>query len=260
MNLVYSFLIIFAFFILGYLFGSIPNSIIIGKIYRKDPREYGSKNPGGTNVGRVISHFAGALTILLDVLKILLPFIGAYFLVTYFEPLKIIFEGNSNFLVYNWYGFGTSLSQLSYYIVPLGGFIGHSFSCFLKFKGGKIVSTFVALMIGTSYLAIPIFIVIFFITLKITKHVSLSSIVMSLAYTLFSWIVYFIFLGTNCNDIIASYMMWFNFGPTISIYYPIITTLGCIILIIRHKQNIIRLINGTESKVTWIDNIFKKNK
>ena len=60
--------------VLGYLFGSIPNGVIIGRLFfHKDPRDYGSHNSGGTNVGRVLSKRAGVATIILDMLKIILP-------------------------------------------------------------------------------------------------------------------------------------------------------------------------------------------
>lgn len=259
MIFLYRFLVILFLFILGYLCGSIPNAVIIGKIYHKDPREYGSKNPGGTNVGRVISHKAAAITIVLDVLKILIPFYITYYSFTYNSNFVNFMSDSSN-LVYNWYGYSNSLCELCYYVIPLGGFIGHSHSIFIKFNGGKIVSTYVALMICTSYISIPIIIIFFFLVLKISKHVSLSSIIMSFSYMLFSRILYFIYLGTNFDINIINNLMWFGYAPAISIYFPIICTIGFIILIIRHKTNIERLKDGTESKVTWIDNIFINKK
>lgn len=255
MIILYRILIIITCCIVGYLFGSIPNSVIIGKIYHKDPREYGSKNPGGTNVGRVISHFAGALTIFLDALKVVIPMTIIWYLTKYYEPFINLMNGNN--LVYNWYGFGNSLTDLCYYLVPLFCFIGHSYSCFIKFKGGKIVSTVVGLMFATTYLALPIFIVIFFISLKTSKYVSLSSMIMSSSFMIFTWIVYLIYLLAGYNPQISNYLMYFSISGPISIFYPIIATLGNILLIYKHRENIKRLINKTESKVKWIDNIGK---
>ncbi len=256
MNIFYQILIILAFSIAGYLFGSIPNSVIIGKYYKKDPREFGSKNPGGTNVGRTISHFAGALTIVLDALKIIIPLTITWSLINYYEPFVNFM--NSNYLVYNWYGFGTSLSDLCFYLVAVFGFLGHSRSVFINFQGGKIVSTFVGLMLSISYLSVPIFIVIFFITLKLTKYVSLSSITMASAFTIFAWIIYLVYLLSGSNPEISGYLMYFTISAPISIYLPLTTTYGLIVLIYKHKENIKRLKNGTESKVSWIDKIGKK--
>ena len=164
---------------------------------------------------------------------------------------------NGNNLVYKWYGFGNSLTDLCYYLVPLFCFIGHSYSCFIKFKGGKIVSTVVGLMFATTYLAIPIFIVIFFISLKTSKYVSLSSMIMSSSFMIFTWIVYLIYLFAGYTPQISNYLMYFSISGPISIFYPIIATLGNILLIYKHRENIKRLINKTESKVKWIDNIGK---
>lgn len=256
MEIFYCVLLLASFFIGGYIFGSIPFGVIIGHFYHKDPRKYGSKNPGGTNVGRTISHTAGVLTILFDALKVLIPYLLVFLLVNLNEDVNDILSLNGDDSWY-WYGQGNSLVQLSYYLVAFGGFIGHSYSIFLKFKGGKIVSTYVALMIGTSYLGI-LFCVLFLIILKIKKYVSLSSISMSIAFMLFARIIYIIYIATGCNNEIAGYMMWFDFGPSISIYFPIIASLGTALLIYKHKENIKRLKAGTESKVTWVDNLFKK--
>lgn len=257
MNIFYQILIILAFAISGYLFGSIPNSVIIGKIYHKDPREHGSKNPGGTNVGRTISHFAGALTIVLDALKVIIPLIITWCLINYYEPFINLM--NSNNLVYNWYGFGTCLSDLCYYLVAAFAFIGHSRSIFIKFEGGKVVSTFVGLMLSISYLSVPIFILIFFIVLKLTKHVSLSSMIMSGSFTIFTWVIYLVYVLTGNNPEISGYLMYFTISGPISIYLPLTTTFGFLLMVYKHRANIKRLKEGTESKVTWIDNIGKKD-
>lgn len=256
MDILFRILILISCAIVGYLFGSIPNSVIIGKIYNKDPRKYGSKNPGGTNVGRVISHFAGALTIFLDALKVVMPTTIVWYFINYNNDFINLMNGNN--LVYNWYGYGNSLSDLCYYIVPLFAFLGHSYSCFIKFRGGKIVSTVVGFMFATTFLALPLFAVIFFIVLKKTKYVSLSSITMSTCFMIFTWIVYIIYLSTGFNYEISNYLMYFSISGPISIFYPIVGTIGNILLIYKHKENIKRLFNKTESKVKRIDNIFKK--
>ena len=257
---VYRILILFGLFIVGYIFGSIPNGIIIGKIfYKKDPRNYGSHNTGGTNVGRSFSKVAGAATIVLDALKLMIPYLGAYYLFKYYTPICTLMDSvyDSSNLVYNWYGFGNSLIQLAIALVPFGAMIGHSSSIFLKFKGGKIVACFVGYMLLSTYLAVPLFILVFFIVLFKTKYVSLSSIIMSASFMVYSWIVYIIYVSTGSQQI-ASYLMWFNLTPSISIFFPILSTFGALLLIFRHRENIKRLKNGTESKVKWVDQLIQK--
>lgn len=257
---VYRILILFGLFIVGYIFGSIPNGIIIGKIfYKKDPRNYGSHNTGGTNVGRSFSKVAGAATIVLDALKLMIPYLGAYYLFKYYTPICTLMDPvyDSSNLVYNWYGFGNSLIQLAIALVPFGAMIGHSSSIFLKFKGGKIVACFVGYMLLSTYLAVPLFILVFFIVLFKTKYVSLSSIIMSASFMVYSWIVYIVYVSTGSQQI-ASYLMWFNLTPSISIFFPILSTFGALLLIFRHRENIKRLKNGTESKVKWVDQLIQK--
>lgn len=238
------------FFILGYLFGSIPNGVLIGKIYHKDPREYGSKNTGGTNVGRTISKKAGVLTIVLDMLKIIIVLIICFLIINYVNYIKELFNYSNN-LVYNWYGSSNILFLLNYYLCALGAFIGHSYSIFLKFKGGKVVAVYSGFMLITTYLTLPLFGFIFFLILKLKKHVSLSSIITSICFSLFTWILYFIYLSTSSFEII-NYFLFFNISIEFSILLPLFSTIFTILLIIRHKSNIKRLINHEESKITWM--------
>lgn len=252
-------LIIISCFLIGYIFGSIPFSVILGKYaYHKDPRLYGSHNPGGSNVGRVISHKAAVFTILLDIFKILIPFIIAF----------ILFSKNENIIAFmndgfseeiHWYGRGNSLCELSYYVVPLGGYLGHSYSIFLHFKGGKIVSTYFSTILATTYLAIPLFGGIFLMILKIKKYVSLSSIMMAISFCVYTWIVYLIFVFMG-SDSVSKYLLWFGYGPQESIYLVTLSTFGAALLTFRHRKNIDRMLYKTESKVKWIDNLFNKNK
>ena len=128
--------------------------------------------------------------------------------------------------------------------------IGHAYSCFLKFKGGKIVSSFAGLTIAISWTAIPIFASIFFISLKKTKIVSITSIITTGCITLFSWIVYIVFV--TCGPTISGYLMFSEFGPHVSIYMPIVFTLGYALLVFKHRSNLIKLKKGEENKIHWM--------
>ena len=140
--------------ILGYLLGSIPFALVIGKLfYKTDIRQYGSGNLGGTNAGRVLGKKAGISVIVLDVLKVVLA-AGLASLVS--EPAAI------------W----TSLACC----------IGHCYPIFAHFKGGKAVTTMFGFLISTSififqefsYFLVPLF--MFLIILYLFKYVSLGSI------------------------------------------------------------------------------------
>lgn len=248
----YRLLVFLLIFIVSYLFGSIPNGLIIGKIFfHKDIRQYGSRNVGGTNTGRTLGKKAGVITIVLDMMKLLIPFFTCFFLFT-LNPTLIEFMGNDINSELNAFGRGNTLCELTYYIAALGVIIGHGYSIFLKFKGGKVVSTFAATQIAMSYLTIPIFGGLFFLVLKLKKQVSRSSIIVGGLITLFSWIIYFIYLGTyNIGDY-STYLIWFGMGPLCSIYYPILMSVAYLILVYKHKENIKRIKEGKENQISWM--------
>ncbi len=250
----YRFLVILACAIVGYLFGSIPFGVIIGKyIYHKDPRTYGSYNTGATNVGRANGLKAAIITIILDALKIIIPFILVFLLFTKCEAIISFMNDTQDAMnEIHWYGRGNSLCELAYYIVPLGGFIGHSYSIFLKFNGGKIVSAYFGSMLSCTYLAAPVFGLIYFLILRWKKYISLSSILTSIIYCLFTWVIYLIFVFRQSNDI-SKYFLYFGYGPQESIYMVLLSTLGSLFLIFRHKENIKRLINHEENKTHIFD-------
>lgn len=242
------FLVLLLCFAIGYLFGSIPNGVLISKIfYGIDPRSAGSHNPGGTNVGRVVSKKAGIITITLDILKVIVPFIVAFLLFNNLYTLKDFMLGENQ--EFNVLGQGNTLNELAYYLVAFGGMIGHSYSMFLNFKGGKIVATYCGFALSTSWTAIPFFMPIFFITFKLKKYVSLSSLTMCGSYMIFTWIVYIVF--ALCGNHISGYLMLSEYGPHACIYFPILATLGYALLVYKHKSNIIKIINHTENTAGW---------
>lgn len=187
------------FLLITYVWGSIPFGYLLTKRYLgKNILELGSGNVGSTNVKRVAGRKLSIITQLLDMLKGLLPV--ALFLML--NP-------------------GTSIPYYIY-LLAFMAIIGHDFSLFLKFKGGKGVNT----TLGASVLIAPysVFIAVFvyFIVKWRFHYVSLGSIVIALTMPL----IELIFVGT-----------------TPSFYY----LLGCSILILlTHFKNIIRIINGTE--------------
>jgi len=184
---------------LSYLCGAIPFAYIIAKTFRNiDIRKCGSCNPGATNVFRSVSKSLGVLTFLFDALK---GFVPVYFAVAVNPSIYFI---------------------LSVALVTL---LGHIFTVFLNFKGGKGVATgcgvFLAFAPGVTCICFIIFILILFLT----KYVALSSISASMMLPV-------------CLKI---------FG-----YPEIITAFACLVAIlvtVRHAGNIKRIIKGTESKI-----------
>ena len=249
MEVFYRVLIIIACALVGYIVGSIPNSVVIGKLFfHKDPREEGSKNPGGTNAGRVLGRKAGVLVIALDGFKVIIPTYTAFFLFTYCQPLMDLM-GHTNEI--NAFGVGNTLCQLAVYITALGCIVGHCWSIFLGFKGGKAVSTFFGTACGVTYTTFLLCGPIFFGTLKWKKHVSFSSLTSTFAFVIYSWILYIVYAITG-TDSIVNYFLYFGQGPSICIYFPIVMTIGFIILYCKHRSNIKRLKEGTESSISWM--------
>ena len=142
---------------ISYLMGSIPFGLILTKVFlKKDIRNVGSGNIGATNVLRTGNKIIGYLTLILDVLKAVIP-------VLY---VKLNFPE----LVY---------------ISSLSAFIGHVFPIWLKFKGGKGVATYVGILFSINYFFGIIFIVSWLIIFFISKYSSLGSILSSLLVPIF---------------------------------------------------------------------------
>ena len=192
---------------IAYILGSIPNAVWIGKAFKGiDVREHGSKNEGSTNAARVLGAKLGIFTLVLDISKGAFPVL-----------LTLLLKARSleNIL---------GISGIDAVLVGICAIVGHSFSVFMKFKGGKAVATTVGVFIVIVTKALLLAAVVFFTVFALTKYVSLSSITGAaslpiLVYLLYSDIPYTVFAG-----IVA------------------------FLIIIRHRSNISRLIKGEESK------------
>jgi glycerol-3-phosphate acyltransferase PlsY len=181
--------------LLSYLTGSIPFGLLLTKLFlKKDIRKIGSGNIGATNALRTGNKFIGYGTLILDISKAAIPI------------LYIKFN-------YPDYIFISSLSV----------FLGHVFPFWIKFKGGKGVAVYVGILFCINYQLGLFFIGVWFLIFLISKFSSLSSILASLAVTIFN---YLIFNGES--------------------YYFYITLF--ILIFYTHRENIKRLINNTENK------------
>ncbi len=141
----------------SYLMGSIPFGLILTKIFlKKDIREVGSGNIGATNVLRTGNKTIGYLTLILDVIKAVIPV-----LCIKFKFPELI------------------------YISSLSVFMGHVFPVWLKFKGGKGVATYVGILFSINYILAIVFAFSWLIIFFISKYSSIGSILSSLIISIF---------------------------------------------------------------------------
>ena len=217
---------------LSYVIGSIPFGILIGKgICHVDIREHGSKNIGSTNAIRVLGKKVGFLVFFCDVFKGMVVIILIRILnstgVFYKDPII------------------TNSFQLDMLLYGAAAIIGHCFSIFLKFKGGKAVATSLGVIFMISPLAAILCLVAFLINLYATGYVSLASTFASLTVTITCWVLY----GVGIND--TSFFEYFIAKQNLVVC--IIVSLLAAFILIRHRKNYVRLLHGTE-------NNFKKAK
>ena len=151
---------------ISYLMGSIPFGLILTKVFlKKDIRDVGSGNIGATNVLRTGNKIIGYFTLILDVLKAVLPVLYVKF----------------------------NFPELIY-ISSLSVFLGHVFPIWLKFKGGKGVATYVGILFSINYILGLVFVISWLIIFFISKYSSLGSILASLI------IPFFIFFNPNYEN------------------------------------------------------------
>lgn len=194
--------------VIAYLLGSIPSALWVGKLlYKTDIREHGSGNLGGTNTFRTLGVKAGLIVSILDILKgtaaTLLPLLP-FFSNTDVHPL----------------------------ILGVLAVIGHMFPIFAQFKGGKAVATSGGVLLAYHW---PLFVIMlagFFIVLKLTKMVSLTSMILAMLGLL--------------------YTILYNIFYRVDIPLLIVIILLATFILYRHRANMTRIKAGTEPKVKWI--------
>jgi glycerol-3-phosphate acyltransferase PlsY len=201
--------------VLGYFLGSIPVGLLVSRFQaKKDIRQFGSGKTGATNVLRTAGVKAATMVAAGDVLK------GA---ITVF--LAGLIFGN-DLLVLGSFGIGTLVAQV---VAALASVAGHNWSLFLKFKGGRGVATFFG---GLAALCPPAALIggeVLFVSVGITRYASFGSI-----------------LG-----VVTAYIM---LVPLTIIYkFPLeylgYAFVGALVIIVMHRDNINRLVAGTERKI-----------
>ena len=232
-------LLIAGSWIIGYLLGSIPTGVIIGKVFfHKDPRDYFSHNSGGTNVGRVFGRKIGILVIFLDALKALIAVYLSFFVICY-TPLA----GN-----FAWFEGAYDATPIAYWGAGLFAIIGHCRSIFLKFQGGKAVASYVGVSLASGWF-FPVTMALTFFPIAIKKSiVSISSLMMSAVSMLVAWVIAIINLIVPFNTQIFTWSFGFGGAPVLGVEYAVVATIITIIIFVRHIPNIKRLLEGSENK------------
>ena len=185
--------------VIAYLVGSIPSGLILGKLFwHTDLRKYGSHNIGATNAWRPLGKIPGIIVVLADSLK-----------------------GQAGVLL------GLSLvgTPLAAVIGGLLAIVGHSFSLFLRFHGGKGVATSLGVLTMLMGNVTLIVFVLWFTIVYMTRYVSLGSVVAGVI-----------------TPILAALFAY-------PMEYIVFTVIAALLVIVRHRENIKRLMNGTENKI-----------
>jgi glycerol-3-phosphate acyltransferase PlsY len=215
---------------ISYLIGSFPSALIVGKLFKSiDIRNFGSGNLGSTNAFRVLGIPLGVLVQSIDISKGLIVVI----LVSKFFFYNLPFENLTPF---------DDITVLKI-IAGISAVIGHTFSVFVNFKGGKGINTALGMLISLAPIDVSISLGFFVIILLSSGYVSLGSIVASL---LFPWIM---FIRENLFKVdINGYNTLIFFSIAISI-----------LLIYNHRYNIKRLLYGKENRFDnlWIIRILR---
>jgi len=199
----------------GYVIGSTPFGVILARWRGVDLRKVGSGNVGATNVGRALGKAWGYLCFFLDVAKGLLPVLAGGVILRC-QP-----------------GFPTNLHQAAWLGVGCGAILGHVFSFWLRFRGGKGVATALGVVLGIypyfTFAGLAAFAVWIVVTLT-SRYVSLGSITAGLAFLP-------LFVAMN----------W----PEICDLWPLVAFAGAMValILLRHAGNMRRLLNGTENRI-----------
>ncbi len=206
--------------LISYLVGSIPTSIIVTKILRGvDIRNYGSGNPGGTNVIRVLGWGPGVFVIIIDMLK------GFFAAVV----LSRLFYGH--FPLDN----ATPFSDFTVIqiIAGISAILGHTWTVFAGFKGGKGIATAGGMLLGIAPIEVAIAFGVFMVVVVSSRYVSLGSVSAAIAFPVA------MFVRANVFDVTTRYyhsMIFFSLFISSFLIY-------------NHRTNIARLLRGQEHRL-----------
>jgi glycerol-3-phosphate acyltransferase PlsY len=198
------------FLVLSYIIGAFPTAFIIGKLVKKiDIREHGSGNVGASNVFRVVGKRWGIFVLVIDILKGVLA-------VLLWQPVCELTGG------------GPLLSRRFLFVCGITAIIGHNWTVFLNFKGGKGVATTLGVLLGLFPLSVSIAAAVAFTLIGITHYVSIGSVVGALLFPI-------IFAFEN------------HAMPDFTFFMTVVCIIA-LMIVVKHKSNIKRLLKGEEHK------------
>ena len=204
---------VFVACVLSFLIGGIPFGFLVGRYVLKDDiRRHGSGNIGATNVARVIGWKWGGLVLFLDALKGAIPAAIAAWYAMAFEP---------------------SLRNHLPVAAGMAAIIGHMYPIYLRLRGGKGVATALGVVVVVAPGAVGIALAVFILMAGITRIVALASMLAALAFG----ISQFLLLGAAWSE--SDNLSLSSFAAAIPV-----------LIIWRHRSNIVRMVKGTELQVT----------
>ena len=202
----------------AYLIGSVPFGYLAGRLNGIDLREHGSHNIGATNAVRVLGKKWGIPVFICDFLKGYLPLLAAIHLVSGGQPDIAQF----------------SPAQMGWCLGVMAAVVlGHTFTCFLKFRGGKGVATMAGCLVAFHPVVAGSALGIFVVMMALTRYVSLSSLMAGLMM-----VVSAAWLFVN-NDGVVTPAEWMALGMLFLIF---------VLVLWKHRSNIVRICRGTENK------------
>ena len=206
----------------AYLLGSIPTGFLVAKAKGIDIRTVGSGNIGATNAMRVLGKPAGIFVLLADAAKGWLAcFLGALIYMFYFNQFSGLHSTTDNIP-------SPSQEGINHFILIAGIFavLGHNYTCWLKFKGGKGIATTAGVYLALAPWPLLFALVVFVLAVALTRYMSVGSIAGAVALPICVWVM------TPDNLLLG-----------------VVTTALGVLAIYKHKSNIQRLMAGTENRL-----------
>ena len=218
--------------VISYLIGSLNSSIIMSRILKKDDiRNSGSGNAGATNMVRTYGRAYGILAFVLDFIKVIAAYYIVFLIFRSFEPAQV--------------------EKYEYFVKVVTGFfcfIGHIYPCFFGFKGGKGVTVCAAMICLLDWRMFVLGFILFFAVVFITRYISFSSILFAVVYPICTYILF-----DKEYSFIHHYIRAKNtFGEnemSLRLTALAISIVFSVIVLIKHRENIKRLLKGEENKI-----------
>jgi len=221
----------------SYLIGSIPTSIIAGRLLKGiDIRDFGSGNAGGTNAFRVLGWKAGLTVTILDIVK---GAIAAISVVVFFESHPI--------------GPLPDINPIALRLIAgLSAVFGHVFTVFAGFKGGKGVSTAAGMMFGIAPVTTLIVLGVFLLVVFLSRYVSVASILAAIAFPVIIAVRKYLFdLGEGLDYYIRMFNTNVFIHDSLDYHLLIFGFIVAAAIMYTHRANIRRLLSGKENRVKF---------